>query len=179
MKVYPIADEQQQRAFEMLLKRKNERDYVLWLVGSHTGLRISDIVKLKLSDVSGVYLKVLEKKTKKIKDIKISKKLRRAINDYVNNAEIADNGYLFPSRQNSSISIRRVQAIIKAAAKMLKIERNVNTHSMRKTFAYNLYRLSNNNIALVMQALNHSSEAITMRYLNISNDMIDDIVALF
>ncbi|OON99126.1 MAG: hypothetical protein ATN35_02125 [Epulopiscium sp. Nele67-Bin004] len=177
MKVYPL-DEQQQRAFEMLLRKKNERDYVLWMVGSHTGLRVSDIVRLKLSDVSGHYLRVTEQKTKKAKEIRISGKLKKAINDYTRNAGIVS-GYLFPSRQNSSISIRRVQAIIKAAARLLGVERNINTHSMRKTFAYNLYRLSNNNLALVMQALNHSNQAVTLRYLGIDKDMIDNIVALF
>ena len=87
-----------------------------------------------------------------------------------------DDDYLFPSRLgggNRHICIRRVQQIIKKVAELCGIEENINSHSMRKTFAYLIYK-STGSLALVMEALNHSKESITIRYLCLSHLMIND-----
>lgn len=179
MRVYPVFENSKQQAILDYLSSKNERDCILFLVGSHTGLRVSDIVKLRVEDFKSNKLEVVEQKTKKTKIITISNKLRASINRFINNRELGTKDYLFKTRQSSHISTRRVQQIIKAIARILDIDNNINSHSMRKTFAYNLYVKSNYNIALVMQALNHSKESITLRYLCIADKLLDDIMLDF
>ena len=91
-----------------------------------------------------------------------------------------DNDVLFQSRVgvNRAISVRRCQQIIKEVAALVGIEENINTHTMRKTFALNLYRVTGNNIGLVMEALNHSKEIITLRYLCLIDEMLDNSIDL-
>ncbi|MGL5717293.1 MAG: tyrosine-type recombinase/integrase [Paraclostridium sp.] len=187
MKVYPIRQKQDQQKFELFLKSTNSRNYVLWTIGSNTGLRIADLLKLTVSDVQGSFLEVVEQKTGKKKRIKLNSKVKAALTTYLKelkkDSKLADFGkqVLFPSRQgrpNTAISTRTAQRIIKSVAEKLGIEDNISTHSMRKTYAWNIYKASGNNIALVMEALNHSKESITLRYLCLLETMIDDVTEL-
>lgn len=179
MRVYPIFEDKMQKAILNYLSNKNERNYIIYLVGTHTGLRVSDIVKLKVDNFKSNILTVIEKKTNKVKSIAISNKLKISINEYIKNNNLTKEDYLFSSRQSKHISTRRVQQIIKIVANILNIKDNINSHSMRKTFAYNLYIKSNYNIALVMQALNHSNEAITLKYLCIRDKLLNDLILDF
>lgn len=180
MKVFPIFQKDNQIKIELILKHKNERDYILWLIGTHTGLRIGDILRLKVSDIETQFLSVKEQKTDKQKTIKLSQKLREALFCYIKNTKLSSADFLFPSRQSKGrpMSSRRVQQIIKKTGKLAGLTENINTHSMRKTFAYNLYTLSKNNIALVMMALNHTKESITLKYLCIQDQLLNDLVEL-
>lgn len=174
MKVYPVFEKEDRSKIEMLLKATNERNYILWLVGTQTGYRISDIVGLRVKDVKGSAITLKEKKTGKDRTVKINKKLRAALKEYIKG--LKDNAYLFPSRLgggNRHISIRRVQQIIKKIGELCGIEQNINSHSMRKTYAFCLYKITGS-LALVMEALNHSKESITIRYLCLSELMIND-----
>lgn len=174
MKVYPIKDFKIQNKIELLLKATNLRNYTLYMVGVETGCRIGDIINLKVSDVKGSYISIKEQKTGKRKNIKVTSELRKVLKKFTSG--MSDNAFLFSSRQNSKMSIRRVQQIFKDLASKLNIEQNFNSHSMRKTFAYNLYIDSNKNLELVMSALNHSSQSITIKYLGIDEDMIFNIM---
>ena len=120
----------------------------------------------------------MEQKTKKKRTIKINKKLKDVIKDFIKGMN--DNDVLFQSRVgvNRALGVRRCQQIIKEVAYLVGIEENVNTHTMRKTFALNLYRVSGNNIGLVMEALNHSKEVITLRYLCLIDEMLDNSIDL-
>lgn len=180
-KVYPIFNRDSQKRIELLFEKTNRRNHLLWLVGTHTGLRISDIVELTVKDVKGAVLNVVEKKTGKIKTINISNKLKHAIKQFVCDNNLTDGQYLFTSRQSNDkpMSIRRVQQIIKSVGKICDVSENVNSHSLRKTFAYNLYVLSNHNIALVMEALNHSKESITLKYLCIKEKLLNELINEF
>lgn len=174
MKVYPIFKKENRNKIEMLLEATNKRNYVLWLVGTQTGYRVSDIVGLRVKDVKGSAITLKEQKTGKDRTVKINKKLRTALKDYTKTMK--DDDYLFPSRLgggNRHICIRRVQQIIKKVAELCGIEENINSHSMRKTFAYLIYK-STGSLALVMESLNHSKESITIRYLCLSHLMIND-----
>ena len=178
MKVYPIRRTEQKHKIELLLKSTNKRNYLLWILGTNTGLRVSDILKLKVKDVKETFISVVEQKTGKKRTIKINKKLKDVIKEYIK--DMNDNQVLFTCRVgvNRAISVRRCQQIIKGVAELVGIDENVNPHSMRKTFAYNLYKVTGNNIGLVMEALNHSKEAITLRYLCLIDEMLDNGIEL-
>lgn len=178
MKVYPVRSKAQRDKIELLLKTTNKRNYLLWTLGTNTGLRISDILKLRVKDVKGSFINIVEQKTQKKRTIKINKKLKDVIKDFIKGMN--DNDVLFQSRVgvNRALGIRRCQQIIKEVASLVGIEENINTHTMRKTFALNLYRVTGNNIGLVMEALNHSKEIITLRYLCLIDEMLDNSIDL-
>ena len=56
MKVYPIRNKNQRDKIELILKTTNKRNYLLWILGTNTGLRISDILKLRVKDVKGSFI---------------------------------------------------------------------------------------------------------------------------
>lgn len=68
--VEPIRDKRKIELVKVFLKKNDFRDYMLFLMGINSGLRISDILKLKVSDVRGKqYIEVKEQKTDNILNI--------------------------------------------------------------------------------------------------------------
>lgn len=82
--VEPIRSKNDLRKIKKALKRSNQRDYILFLFGINTGLRVSDILALDIKDVKSKDCVVLrERKTKKIKQILLNSKLKKAIQKFV------------------------------------------------------------------------------------------------
>ncbi len=158
-------------------KQNNERDYVMLELGFHTGLRISDILKLKVGDVQDKkrnirkYLILREGKTNKFKRIKLNQEVRDCLKHYCNDKEPFD--YLIKSRENRNKPITRQRAyqIIVEIGGMLGIE-GLGCHSLRKTFGY-LYYKKTKDIALLQKLFNHSSQLITLRYIGVEQQALD------
>lgn len=176
--VQPIRDMRKLELIKQHLKDSNERDYILFMLGINTGLRISDIIPLKVGQVKGTYIDIREKKTSKEKRIKINGVLRKALDGYIRNKP--DSEYLFKSRnakhitgnKDEPIDCSMAYKILSEAARKFGVE-SIGTHSLRKTFGYHFY-LRKKDIALLMELFNHSEESITLRYVGILQDTLDD-----
>ena len=185
MKVEPIRTLKKIKAFQNLLKQKSERDLLLLNFGLNTGLRISDILKIKVSDIWTKrkhfkhYFILIEVKTKKEKRIKLNNALKRYLTHYLKNNKLKYSDYLFQSRKGDNKPITRVQAYrtLKIASESLNIE-NFGTHSLRKTWGYWTYKKSKFNIALIMDMFNHSSQKITLEYIGINQDQRDELYSI-
>ena len=185
MVVEPIKDKKKIEALLMYLKGKNERDYLLAKFQLNTGLRISDVVKVKVSDLVTEnlnfkdYFVLQEKKTRKEKKIKLNDSLKKALKIYIKENKLKQDKYIFQSRKgvNNPISVTQAYRILKAAALNLNIE-NFGTHSLRKTWGYWTYKMSRYNIGLIMDTFNHSSEKITLRYIVITQSAKDELYSL-
>lgn len=155
------------------LKEKNERDYVLFMLGINTGLRISDILPFKVKDVRNrdiVHIK--ETKTGKQKEVDINPRLKRILQEYTKDK--IDEEYLFKSRQstNKPIHRNRVYAILKDAAEKFNLQVCIGTHTMRKTFGYHFYKNNNGDIASLVKLFNHSHYTVTLRYIGVEQEEI-------
>lgn len=95
--VQPIRDPEQIQQLKEYFKEKSLRNYILFIMGINTGLRISDILKLKVGDVKGSHISMREKKTGKQKRIQITVALKRELKWFIEERE--DNEYLLQSRQ--------------------------------------------------------------------------------
>jgi len=176
--VEPIREKKQIEAFKKILKSGNIRDYVFFTIGVNSGLRISDLLTLKVGDVyDGKKIKdritVREQKTGKIKNFPISDTVAKSLRDYeISNKSLEDP--LFPS-QKGGRPISRIQAyrILNSAAQGLNLKK-IGTHTLRKTFGYHAY-LSGVDISRIMELLNHSSQKETLRYIGINQDELDEI----
>lgn len=160
------------------LESTSERNLVLFQMGLYTGLRISDILKLRVRDVKDKKsLTLREKKTGKNKVISINPILKRTLNGYCIDKE--DTEYLIKSRNGKNEPISRVQAykIIKEVGESFGIE-NLGTHSLRKTFGYHYYKKTKD-IGLLQKIFNHSSPAVTLRYIGIEQDYMDKAYSKF
>ena len=159
------------------LKDWDYRNYLIFLTGINTGLRISDILNLKVSNVRGWYLLLIERKTKKRRKVKMNAFLKREMDKHIKGKRVGD--YLFQSRKgkNKPLTRQAAYSIIKIAAEDCGVE-NVGTHTMRKTFGYHYYQ-KYKDIAMLMELFNHASAAITKRYIGINQDQQDRALANF
>jgi integrase len=148
----------------------------IWNIGLNLALRISDLLSVKFSDINDGRLILNEGKTGKRAEIKLNTKTMLLINDIQLNHP--DHIFLFQSyRNNKSISTsakpltrRAVSQAFEVVGEELKLR--LGTHSMRKTRGYHLYKKTKD-IARVMKMLRHSSEGVTLRYIGITQDVID------
>jgi integrase len=158
----------------------NMRNCIMILIGVYTGLRISDILRLKWEQVydfqkkkvySHIYL--VEKKTGKSKIIALHKQLVRALTQF--SAKSAHEGGFLIENPRTGKAISRIQAyrIIKTAAEKLELGR-VSCHSLRKTFGYHAWK-SGVSPAVIMDIYNHSSLAVTRRYLGVTQDEKNEV----
>lgn len=175
--VEPIKDLEKLEAFKEVL-RSNPRDYLLALLGLNTGLRISDIVKLKVCDVKDkTHIELNEEKTGKHKKFLINDTLKSALKGFCENMD--GDEYLFQSRQgNSHIKRFRAYQILNSAAKEVGIEDRIGCHTLRKSFGYHFYQ-STKDIALLMELFNHASQRVTLRYIGLSQEAKDQAIREF
>ncbi len=177
--VQPIRDLEKLEEIKTILKRQSFRNYFLFILGINTGLRISDILKLRVSDVKGkTHIVIREEKTSKIKRFKINSSLTREVEYYIKNMKTDD--YLFPSRTGGNTKpISRVMAynILSTAAHEAGVK-EIGTHTLRKTFGYHFYQ-QYKDVAMLQELFNHSAPSVTLRYIGISQDEIDKSVDNF
>lgn len=179
--VEPIRDKEQLADLTNYLKEHNERDYIMWMIGIHIGIRISDILKLKVKDVKQqTHLKIVEQKTAKYKRVIIPPVLRKELARYVVGKKPTD--FLICSRQRTktgkkqAISRKTAWLNINKAAKAIGYQERIGTHSMRKTFGYHYYK-KYHSVGDLMVLFNHAEEATTLRYIGIIQDQLDTNMA--
>lgn len=153
--------------------RPNHRIATALVLEANLGLRIEDILQLHLSDIirdgSRYRLDIVEKKTGKKRTFTVPYQVRQYIEDYCQAAGLTATDQLFP------ITERAVQKYLQKVANYLGYER-IGTHSFRKYYATDIYRLNGNDIVLVQELLQHSSTATTRRYIGISADRIEQAI---
>lgn len=176
--VEPIKDKKKVEAVEKYLEKHSKRNRLIWAFGINTGLRISDILGLDVEDVENkTYIEIKEKKTGKYKRFPLNKKLQNLIKNYLENSRrymysLSDDEPLFIGKKHCRLDRSQVYRFLNEACKNLDIKANIGTHTMRKTFGYFHYKQFND-VALLQKILNHSSPAITLRYIGIAQEEID------
>ena len=176
--VEPIRDKKKIERIKIYLREKNFRDFLLFHLGINSGLRISDILKLKVKDVKKhKYIIVNEQKTKKRKRFPITKSFKKDLEIYIRYKSPSD--WLFKSRKGNK-PISRVQAyrIIRKACRKNGIRSCIGTHTLRKTFGYHFYK-ETKDIAMLQYLFNHSNQSTTLRYIGINQEMIDTVLGTF
>ena len=173
--VQPIREIEKINEMITELKKSGTRDYMLFYLGIKTGLRISDILELKVSDVKNkTHVSIYEKKTGKQKRFKLHNGLKEEMQQLISNMN--DDEYLFQSRKGDNKPISRVQAyrILNKASENIGLD-EIGTHTLRKTFGYHFYQ-KYKDVALLQELFNHSSPSVTLRYIGINQDMMDNAI---
>lgn len=174
--VEPIRSKKQIDALKKYLRGQNIRDYLLFVLGINSGLRISDLLTLTVEDVQGQErISLREKKTGKAKDFPLSDTCKKAIHDYLKTTGVTD-GYLFASRKGINKPISRVQAyrILNESAQYVGIKEAVGTHTLRKTFGFHAYQ-NGVDITRIQKLLNHSAPSVTLAYIGITKQELDNV----
>lgn len=155
--------------------RAGRRNYTIFQLGKATLLRVSDVMQLKKADVfnSDGTIKqntfIHDQKTGKANTLYLKPVHADllAYYDWLQQQNMISE-WLFPSLQHPErhITEKQFYKVMAKVGDLLGIN-YLGTHTMRKTGAYRVYTQSNYNIGLVMQLLNHSSEAMTLTYLGL------------
>lgn len=167
--------------------RAGRRNYTIFQVGKATLLRVSDVMRLRWTDIfneNGTVRQnafIHDKKTGKA-NLLYLKPIQTDLLTYQAwyQKQKLHSTWLFPSTQHPDrhITEKQFYKIMSKTGDLLGIN-YLGTHTMRKTGAYRIYTQSNYNIGLVMNLLNHSSEAMTLTYLGLdqasTENMLDKI----
>lgn len=156
--------------YEGKVFRSNDRIATALVLQANLGLRIGDILKLRLNDIikdgNRYRLNIKEEKTDKERVFTVPTEVYNYIKMYCLENNIK------PSAKIIDITERAIQKQLKIVCDYLGIE-GISTHSFRKYFATQIYINSNYNIALVKELLQHSNTSITQRYIGIGSQEIE------
>ena len=189
--VEPIRHKSDIEKMKRLFRQKSLRDYALFTLGINTGLRISDLLALTVGDVlagKGSRVRIVDKltlreiKTRKRRNIMLNETVRSALALYLRTRERRyPEDPLFLSRQREkdgtlrTLSRSQAYHIIVDTARAAGIASRVGTHTMRKTFGYFLYDNGKGKpIEFLMKIFGHSSPDVTLRYIGITQEEIDE-----
>ena len=187
--VEPIRDLNSVRRIKGNLKeQKNPRDLLLFVLGINTGLRISDILPLKLGDVQDKkgdpkdYIYLTEKKTHKQRKIILNSEVKKALQIFFTKSDIYDlDTYLFTSSRddkNKPMSKVRAWQLINEWCREVGILERIGCHTLRKTLGYQM-RKSGIAIEVIQEMLGHSSVGVTSRYIGISQEELEQVAKEF
>ena len=177
--VEPIREREWISKIEQYLAKNNKRNQLIFALGVNTGLRVSDILALDVEDVlRKTRIEIREQKTGKYKSFLLNKKLQNLLYEYL---KIRKNQYtihelsnpLFIGKKHKRLVRSQVYRFLNTACMDLNLDINVGTHTMRKTFGYHHYKQFND-VVMLQKIFNHSSPSITLRYIGISQEEIDN-----
>lgn len=170
--VEPIRNLEHLRKLENYLAKKSKRDLLLLTIGTNCGLRISDIVALNVADVRNKsHIRIVEKKTGKYKSFPINSKLKPMFEEFTKGKRSDE--ALFTTRFQNRMDRFTAYRILKKSCKAAGLPEKVGTHTMRKTFGYHHYQKFKD-VAILQKIFNHSSPTVTLRYIGIEQDQIDE-----
>lgn len=153
--------------------KPNERIATALVLEGNLGIRISDILKLKLSDIvmdgDRYRLEIVEQKTKKARSFTVPLVIQQYIENYCLRKGISRDQIIFP------ITERAVQKQLALVCDYLGYE-GISTHSFRKWYATEIYKNNGYDIALVQRLLQHSSSAVTQRYIGIEQERVEKAI---
>ncbi len=168
--VSPIKDKEKIARMKRLLAH-NKRDLLLFTLGINSGLRISDLLALNVKDVKNKsFISIREKKTKKFKQFPINDKLKPLIYRVTDFRDL--NEPLFLSQKMKRLSRTQAYRMLRSTAMRAGIKDKIGTHSLRKTFGYHHYKQFND-IVLLQKILNHSAPSVTLRYIGMEQEEIN------
>jgi integrase len=178
----PIRSKQDiRRLVNYYTERGQLRNSLLIVVGLHTALRISDILSLRWEQfltpdgTLNSHITLTERKTGKAKTIRLHAQILVTLKRYLAEFGGQPSGFIFSSPRKEGCPLVRSTAwrIIRAAVLALGLSGVIACHSLRKTFGYHA-RKAGTELAVLMEVFNHSSFAVTQRYIGIAQDELDD-----
>ncbi|TFB12392.1 phage integrase family protein [Candidatus Marinimicrobia bacterium MT.SAG.3] len=153
------------------------RDALIIELALGSGLRVSEMANLK---IEGLYLKrgqssihVKNGKGGKDRVVDIGSNLKKHIIEFLDYRSI-NSQYLFPSERGERMTRSGIQQVFKKWAKRARISAHYSIHSLRHTYATNLYKASGYNLRLVQRQLGHSSPTVTQVYADVMDTDVEE-----
>ena len=159
----------------------NPRDHLLFVMGINNGLRACDLVRVKVGDFRylevGDTLTIKESKTGKDNILVVNKTVYKALQTYLEAVRPDDGAYLFASRKGGShLQSQAVGKLVKKWTRAINLKGNYGAHTLRKTWGYIQRTMHGVGFEIICKRYNHSSPAITMRYLGIQDKEVHGVL---
>lgn len=184
--VYPFKTREELEAMAAYLKRGDPKYLLCFVLGVNLGLRASELLSLRCSDIfypdgeircvpddyadTSDKISVYQDKVDKRRGLFLNRSCVNAIRWYYGDGRNHYfDGYVFPSREGGHIGVDALRKVLKQAAKACGIERNIGTHSLRKTFGYFHFQ-ANHDIVFLQRLFRHSNALTTMRYIGVAEE---------
>ncbi|MFH1311979.1 MAG: tyrosine-type recombinase/integrase [Candidatus Eisenbacteria bacterium] len=145
------------------------RDRVMFTLLLQTGIRLGSLVQLRVVDANlsrGAI--TIKAKGGTEQSVYVNSDLRRLLRSYIKRSGLSPESPLFPSRNGDHLSHRQVQLRFKHWLGEAGIKRHLTVHSLRHTFAMNLYR-NTGDLRLVQTALGHKHVSTTEIYARVED----------
>ena len=157
------------------------RDLLLFTLGINNGIRTGDLLKLKVSDLKdlkpGDSIQIKESKTQKVNVLSINKEVHKSLRHFLVTQNPKDDEYLFKSRNTTlALTVMTVNRMVKSWCRAINLPGNYGAHTLRKTFGYIQRTKFGVGFEVLCRRFNHSSPAITMRYLGITDQEVYSIL---
>lgn len=157
------------------------RDHLLFTLGINNGLRAVDLLRLTVKDVKqlkpGEFISIKESKTGKNNILMVNKAGYKSLQNYFSKVTLKDSDFLFKSRKGDGpLQSQAVSKMVKAWTRAINLQGNYGAHTLRKTFGYIQRTVYGVGFEILCKRYNHSSPAITMRYLGIQDKEVGAIL---
>ena len=140
-----------------------------------TGVRVSELVNIKYSDIDYNNRRILVcGKGNKERIVYFGEYALEALDEYVSTHKKNDEGYLFTNSKGGALTDRGVRYIIDRIMQRLSVKVHVTPHVLRHTFATDM--LNNGcDIKIVQELLGHSSLRTTEVYTHVTNERLKEV----
>ena len=150
-------------------------------MGINNGLRVCDLVRIRVCDVRylkrGGTLAIKESKTGKDNILVINKTVYKALHVHLNATRPMDEAYLFASRKGTGhLQSQAVSKLVKKWTAAINLKGNYGSHTLRKTWGFIQRTMHGVGFEIICKRYNHSSPAITMRYLGIQDKEVHGVL---
>ncbi len=181
--VAPIRDPKNVEKIRKMLQARGEvRNSLIFCLGCNNGLRAIDLLHLKVGDIR--YLKIgeskliKERKTGKINSIMLNKISKKLLNEYFAvNPDLKDDDFLFRSKKGGKLDTKSLNKLIKKWTSEIGLKgERYGCHTMRKSFGYIQRTQFGVGFEILAKRFAHSSPRITMRYLGIQDEEVNEIL---
>jgi integrase len=162
-------------AIKEVLRQHSQRDLLFFVLGINTGLRISNLLSLRVGDVrdnDGIkeFIYITDSHSSEMKAFYLNSSVVQELEAYFLMYDFAQKDYLFKSKKNQNpITRQQAYRIINQAAKDAGVQGKIGTHTLRKTFGYHAYR-KGIAISIIGKIFNHHSSSETLRYIGIGKN---------
>lgn len=178
--VDPIRDIKEIKPMYEVLSNKSKRDYLLFKFAIHTGVKLSELLNLSVSDIKDEHDDIkqywLEDHAPNI-HIRLPDTLRNELMIFITEEDLKNDELLFRSNRTlKGLSRQQAYRIIHAAAEELGML-HIGLTTLRKTFAYHAYQ-SGISISIIQKYLGHQTTFETMKFIGISAKTTKTTIAL-
>ena len=180
MKVQPITDPKDIKRIKKLLTDR-PRDLLLFTMGINSGLRVQDLLALRVETVEkaavGERITIKEKKTGKENVLIVNQEIRDALDKYLTMHKTrVPREYLFKSRKyfNEPLTTYAVTHYVQNWCDEIKLKGNFGAHTLRKTWCYQQRKQFGVSWEILAKRLNHSNPAVTRRYMGVQAEEVEE-----